>query len=129
LRTLAVLAAAIGAVSALSARGAAGAPATTKPGVLYIAKTIVTDTAIKIPKDQFRRGTQVRYPRGALIRYDVTNRGTRAYALEIWGSKTTVMRPARRASLLINWNYRGTYVYQLLYKGKPAGPRGTVIIF
>jgi hypothetical protein len=120
----AILAAALGGATA----GSGGA--TTTPGVLYISKTIVTDKTIKIPRDKFTRSGQIRYPRGALIRYEITNKGTKPYKLEVWGSKTAVMRPGRRAKILIYWNYRGTYLVRLLLpNNKPAGPKTTIQIF
>jgi hypothetical protein len=107
------------------------APATTIPGVIYPIKVTITNTAIIIPKDQFSLHTKYpRYPRGAQIRYEITNKGTRPYSFKMWGSFTGVMKAkGGKDSILINWNYRGKYLYEVLYKGKPAGPKGYVTIF
>ena len=90
----------------------------------------LTNTAIVIPPDKFSKGLKYpRYPRGAAIQYKVINKGTRPYSEEIWDGKTTVIRPGHSDTILVNWNYRGVYLYKTLFNGKPAGPHGTVTIF
>ena len=56
-------------------------PQTTKPGVIYVVKTPVDDKGIHIPKDQFTRNGVTRYPRGAIIRYEFINKGSKPYAV------------------------------------------------
>jgi hypothetical protein len=102
---------------------------TTAPGQVYIVKMTVTDKTIQIAKDKFSIGDEARYPRGAAIQYKVTNKGTRPYSVKIWASTTGVIRPGRFDTVLVNWNYRGRFLYLSLYRGKPAGPKGYVTIF
>lgn len=121
---------AVAALAAAAAVPGAGArPETTTPGTLYIVKVTVTDTTIKMPKDRFTLHGVTRYPRGALIRYAVTNLGTRPYTFEIWGAKTLPIRPEHHDSILVAWNRRGTFVYRTLAGGRPAGPKGIIRIF
>jgi hypothetical protein len=107
----------------------AARPQTTKPGVVYVVKTPVDDKGIHIPKDQFTRNGVTRYPRGALIRYEFVNKGTKPYAVRMWAETTSVLKPGRKASMLVNWGYRGDYTYARIYKGHQIRPIGTVIIF
>jgi hypothetical protein len=125
-----VLALSSAVLAAVAAQTALAASKTTTPGQVYIVKVTLTNTAIIIPKDKFDKGLKYpRYPRGAAIQYKVTNKGTRPYSVEIWAGKTQVIPPGHVDTILVNWNYRGVYHYESLYKGKPAGPHGTVTIF
>jgi hypothetical protein len=126
-KTAAVAALALAAVipAATQAR-----PLTTKPGVIYVLKTPVDDKGVHIPKDQFTRNGVSRYPRGALIRYEFVNRGAKPYAVHMWGADTVVMKArGGKASMLVNWQYRGEFHYWRILKGKRTTPVGTVIIF
>lgn len=125
---LAVSVALVAAVAAVPATVVAQ-PQTTTPGVIYVLKTPVDDKGIHIPKDQFTRNGVTRYPRGALIRYEFVNRGTKPYAVRIWASTTLVMKPGRKETLLVNWAYRGDYTYARISKGHQIGPIGKIIIF
>jgi hypothetical protein len=103
---------------------------TTVPGVVYPVKTLVTDTHISISKDKFTRHGVTRWPRGAQIRFEITNKGSKRYVLQIWSERTLPMRPhGGHDSMLVNWNYRGKYLYRTLVNGKPAGPKGWILIF
>ncbi len=103
---------------------------TTVPGVVYVVPLTMTDKTLVIPKDKFSRGLKyARYPRGAAIRYKVINKGSRPYSLRIWDVTTPPIRPGRFDTVLVNWNYRGTYNYASLYHGKPLGPHGRIKIF
>ena len=104
-------------------------PETTKPGVIYVVKTPVDDKGIHIPKDQFTRNGVTRYPRGALIRYEFVNKGTKPYAVRMWATETVVIKPGRKEIRLVNWAYRGEYTYARIYKGHEIRPIGKVIIF
>jgi hypothetical protein len=126
-KTLAVSAALVAAIAVPAA--VVARPQTTTPGVIYVIKTTVDDKGIHIPKDKFTRNGVSRYPRGALIRYEFTNKGTKPYAVHIWGSETLVMKPGRTESRLINWAYRGEYTYARVYKGHQISPIGKIIIF
>jgi hypothetical protein len=112
------------------AQAASAASKTTAPGQVYIVKMTLTNTAIIIPPDKFSIGLKYpRYPRGAAIQYKVTNKGSKPYSVQIWAGTTAVIRPGHTDSILLNWNYRGNYLYRTLYRGKPAGPHGYVTIF
>jgi hypothetical protein len=104
-------------------------PQTTTPGVIYVLVTPVDDKGIHIPKDQFTRNGITRYPRGALIRYEFVNKGTKPYAVRMWAADTLVIKPGRKAAMLVNWAYRGDYTYARIYKGHQLRPIGKVIIF
>jgi hypothetical protein len=49
--------------------------------------------------------------------------------VRIWDNTTNVIRPGRFDTILLNWNYRGNYIYETLFHGKPVGPKGRVKIF
>lgn len=104
-------------------------PLTTTPGVIYVIKTPVDEKGIHIPKDQFTRKGVTRYPRGALIRYEFLNKGKRPYAVRMWGADTTVMKVGGHATMLVNWQYRGSYTYARIFKGHQISPIGKVVIF
>jgi hypothetical protein len=116
---LVVTALAVG--SLLPAASWAVAPRTTEPGVVYIVAVRLSDTKIRV--------SHARYVRGAVIRYRIVNRGTKPYSFRMWHQKTGVIRPRRMDSLFINWNYRGKYRYETLYRGKPTGVKGFITIF
>lgn len=104
-------------------------PQTTTPGVIYVLVTPVDDKGIHVPKDKFTRNGVSRYPRGAIIRYEFVNKGTKPYAVRMWAAETLVIKPGRKAPMLVNWAYRGDYTYARIYKGHQIGPVGRVIIF
>jgi hypothetical protein len=126
IRSLVVVAAALTLTGAASGTGGA-APATTRPGVLYVVSVMLTDTKIVLSHKSDRSLT--RMPRGAYIRYVVKNMGTRPYAFRIWATTTPPLRPGHRDTLVVNWNYRGRYVYLILHSGKPVGPKGYITIY
>jgi hypothetical protein len=126
-KTLAVSVALVAAVAAPAT--VVARPQTTTPGVIYVIKTTVDDKGIHIPKDKFTRNGVTRYPRGALIRYEFTNKGTKPYAVRMWASETLVMKPGHKESRLVNWAYRGDYTYARIFKGHQISPIGRIIIF
>ena len=129
LRTLPLLAVSAVILGAL-AGSVSAALKTTTPGQVYIVKVTLTNNAIVIPKDKFSVGLKYpRYPRGAVIQYRFTNKGSRPFSVRIWASKTGVISPGHSDSVLVDWNYRGMFNYETLYRGKPAGPHGFVTIF
>ena len=129
------LAASSAAALALPALAAAAAgPQTTTPGVLYVIKTTMDDKRVVLARDRFNKTSLAqkgiyRYPRGAQIQFAITNKGSRPYALKMWETTSPVIRPGRREAMFINWQFRGKYRYVVLYHGKPAGPKGYIIIF
>jgi hypothetical protein len=99
---------------------AAAARATTQPGTLYVTRLVITDRSVTFAGDKFlTKYAYPRYPRGADVRYEVRNRGTRAFSLNILGSTTGVVRPGQTRSILVYWGRRGRFVFQ----PRPAGPR------
>jgi hypothetical protein len=96
------------------------AQATTQPGVLSVAKLVITDDEVIVRSDKFMTKTGIpHYPRGSDVRYDVRNRATRRFSLNILGSSTGMLAPGRRASILVYWGRRGRFVF----RARPSGPR------
>jgi len=114
-----VLAAAIAMFAAVPF--ASAGPKTTQPGIVYTIPAVLTDKGIEL--------THTQVPRGVMIRYTILNRGTRPYTFQIWKAKTGPIPPNGRARLRVNWDYRGRFLFRTLYRGKPAGPRGSVTVF
>ena len=105
----------------LLAAGASGAPGTTKPGIVYRVPVALTDARITV--------RHKKYVRGAVIRYVVRNKGTRPYRFIIVGIGTRVLRPGKGQNVLINWNYRGRFLYKTTYRGRNTGLKGFITIF
>jgi hypothetical protein len=93
---------------------------TTQPTLLYTVPAVLTDKSIQL--------THTRVPRGVVIRYTIVNHGSRPYALRIWTGVTRPIPPKGRARLAVNWDERGRFVYRTLYRGRPAGPHGSVTV-
>jgi hypothetical protein len=104
-------------------------PETTTPGVVYVVKAVLTNGKVTIARDKYTRHGVHRLPRGAEIRYSITNKGTKPYALKVWETISPTIRPGHSNTIFVNWQFRGTYSYVLLYRGKPAGPHGKIVIF
>jgi hypothetical protein len=118
------------ALASLTGGGAAfAAPQTTEPGVVYPVKTTLTPAGITIAKDKFTRKGNARYPRGAVIRYMITNRTTKRLVVQIWTTRTKPIAPGGHDSILVNWNYRGRFVYRQLAGKTPLGATRYVSIF
>jgi len=98
--------------------------ATTVPGKVYVSPLAIYDNAVKV---RIRHNTwrdTIHYPRGVEVRYDVTNRGTRAFSLDILGSVTGRLAPGKRTSILVYWARRGSFVF----RASPRGARLRVIV-
>jgi hypothetical protein len=112
-------------VVVLAAVAVAGrAAGTTQPGRVYVSRLVIRDDAVMV---RIRRDTwaaSIRYRRGAEVRYDVTNRGTRPYNLNILGSTTGLLRPGGRTSMLVAWTRRGRFVFRVT----PRGARLRVVV-
>lgn len=100
------------------------AGATTVPGRLYISSLRITDETVKVHVRRHLWASTIRYRRGAEVRYEVVNRGTRAYALDILGSVTGRLAPGKRTSILVYWGRRGSFVF----RASPRGARLKVIV-
>ena len=94
---------------------------TTRPNILYTIPAVLSDTAIKL--------THTRLPRGTMIRYAIINQGSRTYAFQIGKRQSPPIPPKGRAVIRVNWDYRGRFTYRTLYRGRSAGPHGTITVF
>jgi hypothetical protein len=108
---------------------ALAAPATTAPGQVYTIKTTMLPTGVVIAKDRFTRkdGTPS-WPRGATIRYSITNKTTKTLALKLWIATTKPIAPGGHTNVLINWIYRGRFLYQELDGKKLVGAPHYLVI-
>ena len=93
---------------------------TTQPRLLYTVPAVLTDKSIQL--------THTRVPRGVVIRYTIVNHGSRPYALQIWTGVTRPIPPHGRARLTGKWDFRGRFLYRTLYRGRPAGPHGSITV-
>jgi hypothetical protein len=118
-RREAIVRAAAAAAVTIAAAGIGGASsrATTAPGVVSVSKLVITDHAVMIRIRRHTWASAVRYPRGAEVQYDVSNRGTRAYSLDILGSVTGRLAPGRQTTMLVSWTHRGKFVFRALPNG------------
>jgi len=108
------------AATVLCVAAAGAARATTQPGTLYVVRLVIGDRSVTFRGDKFlTRGAFPHYPRGADVRYDVRNRGTRAFSLNILGSRTGLVRPGATRSILVYWGRRGRFVF----RPRPTGPK------
>jgi hypothetical protein len=120
----------VAALTSLAGGGAAlAAPRTTEPGQVYPVKTTLTPTGVTIAKDKFTRNGNARYPRGAAIRYMITNRTTKRLVFQVWTVRTKPIPPGGHDAILVNWNYRGRFVYRALVGKKPLGATRFISIF
>jgi hypothetical protein len=118
------------AVAACATTGVAvAAPQTTAPGKVYTIKTTMLPSGVTIAKDRFtlKDGTPS-WPRGATIRYSVTNKTTKTLALKLWIAKTKPIKPGGHVYVLIDWIYRGKFLYQELDGKKLVGAPHYLII-
>ena len=102
------------------ALGGQAAFATTTPGQIYPVKVVITDRKITVAHDN--------YIHGAIILYRIQNLGTKPYVFEMFGTRTAVIPPGKKDTLLTTWNYQGKFLYRTLIKGAPAGPQGYIRI-
>ena len=111
-------------IAAAGIVGARRSHATTAPGVVSVSKLLITDDAVKIRIRRHTWSSVAHYPRGAEVRYDVSNRGTRTYRLDILGSVTGRLAPGRQTTILVAWTHRGRFVFRAL----PKGARMVVVV-
>jgi hypothetical protein len=115
---------AVAAATAAATVGLQSAQATTVPGRLYISDLVITDNAVKVHIRRHTWADTIHYLRGAEVRYEVLNRGTRAYSLNILGSTTGRLSPGKRTSILVYWGRRGSFAF----RASPRGARLRVIV-
>jgi hypothetical protein len=108
---------------------AVAAPQTTAPGQVYTIKTTMLPSGVVMAKDRFTRkdGTPS-WPRGASIRYSITNKTKKTLALKLWIAKTKPISPGGHVNVLINWIYRGRFLYQELDGKKLVGAPHYLVI-
>jgi hypothetical protein len=108
-------------IAAAAIGGANGSRATTAPGIVSVSKLVITDRAVTVRIRRHTWSSVVHYRRGAEVRYDVSNRGRRAYSLDILGSDTGRLAPGRQTTLLVSWSRPGKFVFRALPKGARLG--------
>lgn len=110
----------------LACASGSAALATTEPGVVYVKKLIITNEKILIGRTRRTMTDRVqRSPRGAFVRYEVRNRGTRPFLLNILCSSTGTLSPGQGAPILIGWTRRGNFTFRAV----PGGPRMRVVVY
>lgn len=123
-------------VCAVLTGGAVTAMATTAPGSSATVPVTLSNTTIKVARDQFTLKTApkiARYPRGATIHFKVTNDGSEPVKLvlrylgklKVYGSKylkpsesTKPIPPHGTAKLSATFVFRGNYEFELVRGGK-----------
>jgi hypothetical protein len=100
--------------------GAHSVRATTQPGKVYVSSLVIQDNAIKVRIRRHTWAETVHYLRGAEVSYEVLNRGTRRFSLNILGSTTGVLAPGQGASILVVWTFRGSFRFR-------ASPHGALL--
>lgn len=116
------------------------AAATTAPGVLNHVRVIITDNKILIPKDQFRKADGItRYPRGALIEFVFTNKGSKPTSIilsveskvNFTGIQKSAtirsIKPGQVRHFEVNFFFRGTFDLKSIIGGKVASVHPIVI--
>jgi hypothetical protein len=117
-RFIPLIAVAAAAILGVVATGAARA--TTQPGTLYVVRLVITDDTVTFRGDKFMTKSSIpHYPRGSDVRYDVRNRGTHPFSLNILGSVTGRIPTGGQRSILVYWSQRGKFVFRM----RPNGPR------
>lgn len=107
------------AAAAVVACASSTARATTQPGVLSISKLVITDAKVIFRRDDFMTRSGIpHYPRGTDVRYDIHNRGSRPFSLNVLGSTTGSIPPGKQRTILVYWPRRGKFVFQV----RPNGP-------
>jgi hypothetical protein len=105
------LAACAAAVAGAGDATAAATPDTTRPGVVYRVNVVIFDNRMTI--------SHATYVRGAIIRYHVTNKGSKPYGWVVQGVPLPkALRPGQTSKILINWWRRGKFVAASTSRGK-----------
>ena len=127
--------------------GASAAPRTTEPAALTQVPVKITDKAVIIASDKYTRGSTARYPRGAIIDFVITNRGTHYYKARLaltshyvfskyeQRAKTVTSnvaaKPGGTIHLKVNFYFRSKFALQALLagSGKTHGAAAPIVIF
>ena len=133
--------------ASLVVSGAGAAPRTTEPAVLTQVAVKITDKALIISRDKYTRGSTTRYPRGAIIDFVITNRGTRYYKAELLLTSRYVFSkyeahvrsvktpsaaaPGGTIHLKVNFYFRSKFELRALLSlsGKKHGTGAPIVVF
>jgi hypothetical protein len=110
------------------------ARATTAPGVLNHVRVIITNNKIIVPKDQFVKADGItRYPRGAVIEFVFTNKGSKPASIILTvDSKVNFpglqkvakigppIKPGQVRHFAVNFFFRGNFDLKSIIRGKVA---------
>lgn len=89
---------------AILASSASARLLTTEPGVVYKVPVTLLDTRIVLKEK--------RYPRDAVISYQVKNLGLKLHAFSVGQLTTRALKPRQRAILLVVFDVRGRIPYR-----------------
>lgn len=112
---LVVLAAAVVSVAMLAVPTAT---ATTEPAVTFFVQVRVTDSGVVFNcpacpgQKQFRRGWAAHF--------DIVNRGSKAYIMDIGGLRTAALRPGQKYRVSAYFDTRGRYQFKVVGSPKPG---------
>jgi len=128
--------------------GGGTASATTKPGSMFQLPVIITDSQVKLVPQRaasgqvlhtyiHNGGLSASFPRGTVIQFVFTNKGTKTYLPAIRVTDKTqsdpytkvknlyvasrAIAPGRHVSLFGNFYFRGSFQIEKLLHKKPAG--------
>jgi len=139
----------------LAAGFAGGASGTTAPGYRFKLQVVMTDSGIRLVPQKTKSGhvlakyiqnggTSARFPRGVLIEFRFTNKGTKIYAPAIRVTNKTeadplaatknlyhgnAVRPGGNASMFGNFYFRGSFQISKLLDKKPQGKPISLLIY
>ena len=117
---------------------------TTAPGLVYHLPVVLTNSSITIKRDRdtLQNGLHT-FPRGAIIRFDFRNEGTKTLGAKLvllsqhvftkFETKRTelavkAMAPQGTGHLLANFYFRGTFKLELTVNGH-AGPSARIVVY
>jgi hypothetical protein len=139
---------AVAALTAVAAYASTTARATTEPGFRFVLQVVVTDSGIRLVPHKTSTGQLLsgyiqnggrtaRFPRGTLVQFVFTNKGTKTYlpAIRVTNSSQSsplspvksiykapnVIRPGQHVSLYGNFYFRGSFLIEKLLDKKPKG--------
>ena len=139
----------------LAAGFAGGASGTTAPGYRFKLLVVMTDSGIRLVPYKSKSGkalgkyiqgggTSARFPRGVLIEFRFTNKGTKTYAPAISVTNKVqadpyaatknlyhgnAVRPGGQVSMYGNFYFRGSFLIAKFLDKKPQGKPISILIF
>ena len=143
------------AVAVCAAAFVGGASATTAPGYVYPVDAVLTDSGVKLLPHKVNGkaiGTYIRadgrsaqFPRGTLIKFLFTNKGTQSYlpAIRVLDKSQAdpytkvknlytgdhLLKPGGHGTLFGNFYFRGAFQIENLLHKKPHGGRVNISIY